>query len=184
MENPAAAEPENNLVPVIVTLVDGETLKGAVSVPKSKSLGGVLNGPELFILFKVNGGELIYLAQKTIAAVQSNKIPEARQLEESGLQNKNITPWEILEIDKSADKKTARAAYHALIKKYHPDQFLNTQLPAEVGEYLEAVILRLNTAYNDLLDEMDRMEKLREAAIARQKQPKTGTTGGINYFGE
>ena len=165
-------EPENNLVPVVITLVDGERLKGSVSVPHTKNLGDVLNGPDLFILFKVNGGDLIYLAQKTIAAVQSNKIPDAQQLDQTQKHYDHASPYEILNLKQGVDRKTARDAYHKMIKQYHPDQFLNTPLPAEVQTYFEAVVLRLNAAYNDLLDELEQLEKLKQLKAQQQEQQK------------
>ncbi len=183
MPNNTQTEPENDLLPVIITLVDGETLKGSVSVPRAKSLGEVLNGSDAFILFRVTDGELIYLARNTIAAVQSNKKPEARQLDQAKQMIEHASPWQILGLTKDVDLKTARATYYALIKQYHPDQYVNIKLPGEVCEYLEAVVLRLNAAWNDLLDEMDRMDKLKKAEALRQQKRKTGS-GDIRFFGQ
>ena len=183
MQNEKPVDQKNKLLPVIVTLVDGETLKGSISVARSKSLGDVLNGTDLFILFQVTGGELIYLAQKTIAAVQSNQLPTAGQLDKSKQQLDHDSPHEILNIEQGAGKAAARDAYHALIKRYHPDQFASSILPSEIQDYLEAVIHRLNAAYNDFLDETDRLEKLKQLKARQQQQQKTGTRD-ISYFGQ
>lgn len=183
MSNNSTTTPENHFLPVIVTLVDGDTLKGDVSIPHGKSLGDVLNGKDLFILFRVKDGELIYLAQQTIAAVQSNKIPDAPQLEQALYEADHAAAHDILNIKKEASRPEARDAYHALVKQYHPDQFSNMNLPSEVQDYFEAVILRLNAAYKEFLDEAERLEKRRRAEALRAQQQKSAANG-ISYFGQ
>ena len=74
---------EKTFIPVILTLVDGESLKGAIAIQKNSRLGDLLNGSDRYVLFKTNSGEPIYLSQSTIAAVQSNEKPSARQLDVS-----------------------------------------------------------------------------------------------------
>ena len=96
MQNDKSTEKETNLAPVIITLIDGESLKGAISVPREKCLGDILNGDLPFILFKVDHGELVYLARKTIAVVQSNKMPDANQLSKAKDQVENSSPRALL----------------------------------------------------------------------------------------
>ncbi|MCP4933694.1 MAG: hypothetical protein GY927_05680 [bacterium] len=73
MPKPSVPELEHDLVPVIINLEDGDMLTGSICVPPATNLGDMLNGPDLFILFQDDSGGLIYLAQKTIAAIRSNK---------------------------------------------------------------------------------------------------------------
>lgn len=172
---------EKTFIPVILTLVDGESLKGAIAVPHKTKLGDLLNSSDKYILFKTNTGEPIYLAQSSIAAVQSNEKPSARQLERSMKQFEQINPYHILKVRPGVDKATLRASYHELIKHYHPDQYANVQLPKEVHAYLESVIQRLNAAYQELVDELDRLEALTQRNNAAQNQPDIGI---ISYFGQ
>ncbi len=172
---------EKTFIPVILTLVDGESLKGAIAINKNTRLGDLLNSSNKYVLFKTNTGEPIYLSQSTIAAVQSNEKPAARQLEKSLKAFEQVNPYNILHVEPGVDKATLRDAYHELVKHYHPDQFANTKLPSEVTAYLDAVIQRLNAAYQELNDELDRLEHVKQMAADAAKVPDTGT---IRYFGQ
>jgi len=174
---------ENHFLPVIITLTGGERLKGEVSIPHGKNLGELLNGADQFLIFKINDDELIYLAQNTIAIVQSNQIPQARQLDEKRTKTDHAKPHEILDIAQTAGRAVARKAYHMKIRQYHPDQFRNIALPTEVQAYLEAIVLRLNAAYKDFLDEIVHREKLRQMQALHEQQQKKAS-GGISYFGQ
>ena len=172
---------EKTFIPVIVTLVDGETIKGAIAIQKNSRLGDLLNSKDRYVLFKTNTGEPIYLSQSTIAAVQSNDKPSAKQLEISLKQMEDTNPYRIMKVDLGVDKPTLRNAYHELVKHYHPDQFANIDLPKEVHAYLESVIVRINAAYQELGEEIDREERLRKAQEAASKVPDLGK---IHYFGQ
>ena len=172
---------DTSFIPVILTLVDGESLKGAIAVPKKHKLGDLLNSADKYILFKTNTGEPIYLAQTSIAAVQSNEKPSASQLDRSLKQFEQVNPYHILRVKPGVDKTTLRNSYHQLVKNYHPDQFANVELPKEVRAYLESVIQRLNAAYQELVDELARLEQIKQKEHEAQKTPDTGN---IRYFGQ
>lgn len=180
-QSSATLKVEKTFIPVILTLVDGENLKGAIAIPKNGRLGDLLNSTDKFVLFKTNSGEPVWLAQSTIAAVQSNEKPAAKQLEYSLKQLEQINPYHILKVKPGVDKTTLRNAYHELVKHYHPDQFANIRLPQEVSAYLDAVIQRLNAAYQEVVEEIDRVEEARKRAEEAAKIPDTGT---IHYFGQ
>jgi len=177
----ATSKAEKTFIPVILTLVDGESLKGAIAISKNSRLGDLLNGSDRYVLFKTNNGEPIYLSQTTIAAVQSNEKPSARQLDVSLKNLEEINPYLILKVKPGTGKAELRNAYHELVKHYHPDQFSNVKLPREVKSYLDAVIKRLNAAYQELNDEIDRLERVKLAKAEASKVPNTGT---IRYFGQ
>jgi hypothetical protein len=168
------------MMPVILTLVDGETIKGAIAVPRNGRLGDVLNGSDRFILFETNGGEPLYLSHASIAAVQSNDMPKARQLEASLSRIQEVNPYKILKVEQGVSRTALKEAYHRLVKHYHPDQFANTPLPKEVRAYLDAVILRLNAAYEQIEDDIERIEKAKEAKLAAPKPAETP----IRFFGQ
>ena len=179
-QSSANNQAEKTFIPVILTLVDGETLKGAIAIHKNGRLGDLLNGSDRYVLFKTNSGEPIYLAQTTIAAVQSNEKPSARQLDMSLKNLEDINPYLILKVKPGASKADLRHAYHELIKHYHPDQFVNVKLPREVKTYLDAVIARINAAYQELIGELNRLEQIKRHKAEARKAPDTGT---IRYFG-
>ncbi len=177
----ATTKTEKTFIPVILTLVDGESLKGAISIPKSSCLGDLLNSSDKFVLFKTNTGEPVYLAHTTIAAVQSNQKPAARQLDASLKQFQETDPYHILKVKPGVDKIRLREAYHELVKHYHPDQFVGIDLPAEVHAYLEAMVTRLNAAYQEVVEELERLEHLKQLTATAQKKPDSGT---IRFFGQ
>lgn len=173
---------EQAFIPVLVTLVSGEKLKGAIAIRKNSRLGDLLNSSDKYVLFKTNAGEPVYLAQSTIAIVQSNEKPSARQLEISMKKFDETNPYKILRVKPGAGKAEIKTAYHELVKYYHPDQFSNTPLPKEVRSYLHSVVLRLNASYQELIDETDREERLKQARAAAQHQPAQDSP--IRYFGQ
>lgn len=172
---------EKSFLPVTLTLVDGERLRGAIAVPKQRKLGDLLNSSDKYVLFKTNTGEPVYLAQTTIAAVQSNAKPAADQLDHSLRQFEQSNPYHILGVEPGVDKASLRQAYHEMVKHYHPDQFANVTLPREMSDYIDSVIARLNAAYQELLDEIDRLEEIRQRELNAQQKP---ATGNIRYFGQ
>lgn len=168
------------MMPVILTLIDGESMKGAIAVPRNGRLGDVLNGSDRFILFETNAGEPLYLSHATIAAVQSNDLPKARQLDNSLKQIDEVNPYKILKVEPGVERAALKEAYHRLVKHYHPDQFASTPLPKEVRAYLDAVILRLNSAYQQIEDDLARIEQAKIAKLA----PAAPAEPAIRYFGQ
>ena len=173
---------EMTFLPVVLTLVSGERVKGAIAMRRNGRLGEVLNGPDQFLLFKTRNEEPVYLSRNSIAAVQSNQLPSSPQLRAALERLKNHDPYHILGVEHGVESEKLRATYHELVRKYHPDQFASASLPAEVRSYLDAMILRLNSAYQQIMEEMDRAERARQAAaISGQQQNQLGT---IRYFGQ
>lgn len=46
-----------------------------------------------------------------------------------------------------------RSAYLAKVKLYHPDQFSGNPLPQEVTDYLQAMFVHVQAAYEELSSE-------------------------------
>jgi hypothetical protein len=179
--NTKPAEQAKTMMPVTLTLIDGETLKGTVAVPRNGRLGDVLNGKDRFILFETNAGEPVYLSHNSIAAVQSNQKPKAQQLDKSLSQIDSVSPYKMLQVEKGVDKEALRAAYHRQIKHYHPDQFSNVKLPREVRSYLDTVVQRLNKAHQDIEEEIDRFNQVQKPAPQKVAEPAASE---IRYFGQ
>jgi DnaJ like chaperone protein len=56
-------------------------------------------------------------------------------------------PWAILGVEPGADAATLRAAYHALVKQFHPDRHLAEGMPAEFIRVSESRMAAINSAY-------------------------------------
>ena len=169
-------------LPVVLTLVSGERVKGAIAMRRNGRLGEVLNGPDQFLLFKTRNEEPVYLSRNSVAAVQSNQLPRSRQLHSALERLKNHDPYHILGVEHGVGREELRRVYHELVRKYHPDQFAETNLPDEVRSYLDTVILRLNGAYQQIMEDMAAAERARQqAAMSGQRQNQFGA---IRYFGQ
>jgi DnaJ like chaperone protein len=59
-------------------------------------------------------------------------------------------PWAVLGVAPDADAAAIRAAYHALVKRYHPDRALAQGVPAEFIRVSELRMADINAAYDRL----------------------------------
>lgn len=57
-----------------------------------------------------------------------------------------MNPYKVLGVSENATKEEIRAAYLALVKKYHPDKYTNTPLKEQAGEKIKEI----NAAYEML----------------------------------
>ncbi len=85
------------------------------------------------------------------------------------------SPYEVLGIREGADFETVKKAYRELVRKYHPDQYVNHPL----SDLAEDKLKEINHAYDELSN--------REAAKNQQNQQSqynTSTSGGSSYQGQ
>jgi DnaJ like chaperone protein len=59
-------------------------------------------------------------------------------------------PWAILGVAPDSDPAALRAAYHALVKRYHPDRALAEGVPSEFIRVAERRMADINAAYDQL----------------------------------
>lgn len=137
-------------VSVSVTLANGQTLRGTLFVPKTKSLMEELNRGEPFLEFESYDGAKMFIARTNIGSVKEFNIPKVDQLEKKVGMLDQFDAHEVLGVKSDADKIAIRQAYLNLAKTYHPDRFARLDLPKEVFEYLSAVATRVNLAYSEL----------------------------------
>jgi DnaJ like chaperone protein len=59
-------------------------------------------------------------------------------------------PWAVLGVEPGSDVAAIRAAYHALVKRYHPDRALAEGVPSEFIRVSELRMADINAAYDRL----------------------------------
>ena len=59
-------------------------------------------------------------------------------------------PWAVLGVEPGSDAIAIRAAYHALVKRYHPDRALAEGVPSEFIRVSELRMADINAAYDRL----------------------------------
>lgn len=74
-----------------------------------------------------------------------------------------MNPYEVLGVSPDADEETVKKAYRALVKKYHPDKYVNTPMAEVASEKMKEI----NRAY----------DMITRGTTAEQ------TSGGYNPFG-
>lgn len=73
-----------------------------------------------------------------------------------------MNPYEVLGVSEDADEETIKKAYRELVKKYHPDKYVNNPLADLASEKLKEI----NKAYDMLMNKSG-----------------AGTQGGADYSG-
>lgn len=59
-----------------------------------------------------------------------------------------MNPYEVLGVSENADEETIKKAYRELVKKYHPDKYVNNPLADLAGEKIKEI----NKAYDMLMN--------------------------------
>lgn len=138
-------------VPAELTLDDDTVLKGDLMMPAARPVHEVLNGPNVFLEFRVYGGEQQLLAKGAIRAIRLIQVPSANQMRAAASRTgETFDPHTVLGVRVDASHEEIRKAYVELAKIYHPDRYATAQLPGEVREYLAAMSRRVNLAFQAL----------------------------------
>lgn len=79
-------------------------------------------------------------------------------------------PYKVLGVSPEADDEEIKKAYRALAKKYHPDNYANTEFADIAGEKMKEI----NEAYDQILH-------ARAESATRQESGGSGSYGGQNH---
>lgn len=80
-----------------------------------------------------------------------------------------MNPYEVLGVSEGADEETIKKAYKALVKKYHPDKYINNPLADLAAEKMKEI----NKAY----------DMLTKKSGSDSYSPGGARTGGGNNYG-
>ena len=147
-----------NAVAVTLKLTSGETEKGRLHAGITGKLSDAINKPTPFVELIGSDGTVTFIAKSNIARIDPLDVPRVDQLSKRLAEDGIPDPHSVLGIKKSAGEKDIQSAYHALAKRYHPDNFSGQELPTEVLHYVAAMFKRITTAYNELKESLDTSE--------------------------
>ena len=150
-----------------IELDDGRRIAGRFLIARSKSLLEILNGAAQFVEFEPYDGEKEVIAKSSIRSLRMISVPTGRNPARIIAEGDSFDPHKILGLEKGASRADVRTAYHKLSKTYHPDRYANADLPNEVVTYLDAMVRRINAAYEVLSEQAAK----REAFAAQRSEP-------------
>lgn len=162
-------------VPAELTLDAGEVLKGRFLISATRSIFEVLNGDAHFFEFETYQGERSLISRTTIKFVKLVSVSSANHLKGRMRETETFDPYQVLGVTTDTAFDDIRAAYLRLSKVYHPDRFHGIDLPAEVRDYLAAMVRRINAAYSSLEAPV---QAARRAAIAKAQPVFTSPARG------
>jgi preprotein translocase subunit Sec63 len=146
----ALSETERQRVAVTLTLHSGDVLNGHVFLGNSQKLRDLLNNSDQFIDFEKRDNSLSLIGKHAIAMIAAIDLPRTDHLLRRVQNISGFDPHHTLGIDRSANYGEIRAAYLAKARLYHPDKFAGKDVPKEVGDYMNAMFIRIQKAYDEL----------------------------------
>lgn len=117
--------------------------------PGSSTLEDLLDA--LWLIAAVDGfhdAELAFLEQ--VGARLGFDAAQQARIRRRHLSPAADDPWAVLGIEPGADAAAIRAAYHGLVKRYHPDRALAEGVPSEFIRVAETRMAEINAAYDRL----------------------------------
>ena len=141
-----------NRAQVLVTLNDGSGITVSLRMPLSNKLGDALNNGDVFIDGLTPTGQQVYIAKASIRAVRSANVPKADQLDLDARApgTAGFDPYAVLKVERDASADDIKQAYHRMARLYHPDRVASYELPDEVKDYVRAMLVRINLAFEQI----------------------------------
>lgn len=145
-----SSETERQRVAVTLTLSSGEVLNGHVFLATAQKLRDLINNPDQFIDFEKRDNTVAMIAKRAIAMIAAIDLPRTDQLHRRTIGAASFDPYHTLGVDRGANAGEVRAAYLAKARLYHPDKLASKDVPKEVGDYMNAMFIRIQKAYDEL----------------------------------
>jgi hypothetical protein len=156
---------EQKRLPVIISTTDGRELVGSLLISRDKSLLDTMNGPDMFVELDTAENGIMLVAKTSLTSVAINAAPNVESLDINT--SSFDDPYSILGLPQTADYQIVQETYRNFIKVYHPDRFSGIDLPDEVQDYIEGMMVRFNWAH-------DEIRRRRNAGEARSSGPIRG----------
>lgn len=147
-------------VAVTLTLKDGTEAAGKTAIAHGRSIARLLEGPEAFLYLETFDGGSAFVPKSEIRGLKVVDTGRLQPLRPQPGDATHFDPHKVLGVERSAAAEEIKAAYHALTRRYHPDQFAGVALPPEVSSYVSERCKQINAAFEVL-----------------KVKPRTGTPG-------
>jgi preprotein translocase subunit Sec63 len=145
-----SGETERQRVAVTLTLESGDVLNGHVFLGPAQKLRDLLNNHDRFIDFEKRDNTLTLIAKRAIAMIAPIDLPRVDHLARRTQNSLAFDPHHTLGVDRGSNAGEIRAAFLAKARLYHPDKFANKDVPREVADYMNAMFIRVQKAYDEL----------------------------------
>jgi hypothetical protein len=141
-----------NRTSVFLTLTDNQVVTVSIRLPLSRRLGDALNNDDVFLDAITPSGQQQFIAKSTIKLVRSANVPRADQIDTEGAAAGTLAfdPYATLKVAKDASPEDIKHAYHRMARLYHPDRIASYELPDEVKDYVRAMLVRINLAFEQI----------------------------------
>lgn len=133
-----------------ITLSDGTVITASLRLPLSGKLGDALNNADRFLDIMTVNGQQQFLAKSSIRSVRAAVLPKADQLEIDDRALQGFDPHQVLKVARDSTPDEIRQAYHRMARLYHPDRIASYELPEEVKDYIRAMLVRINLAFEQI----------------------------------
>ena len=141
-------------IPAILELIDGKRLSVMVITPRAQiKMAELLNRPNPFLEVETRNGDRLNIAKTALKTVKEIDLKNAQVAELKADKSSFFDPLKALGLKEGASEIDIRSAYLNLVRRYHPDRFAALNPPDEIEVYLEAMLKRLNAAYEILCGE-------------------------------
>ena len=141
-----------NRTPVFLTLADNSLVTALIRLPLSRRIEDALNNADVFLDTITPTGQQQFFAKSSIRSVRSAHVPKADQLdiESRAPGTTSFDPYAVLKVGRDASRDEIKLAYHKMAQLYHPDRVASYELPDEVMDYVRAMLVRINLAFEQI----------------------------------
>lgn len=150
-------------IPVELRLSDGEEIFGEVRGGVSNNLESALNTDKRFITVTCEDGSTRLVALAAIVVASQKQPLRQPELKRPQLATEE-TALSLLGLNADFTAEQLKESYHHRVKIYHPDKFVQTELPREVVDYAGEMFRQVNAAHEILKRKLNFKLKFGHAA--------------------
>lgn len=134
---------------VSLRMFDEEVIIADIIMGQSTSLEGILSKDTAFLEIAMKDGERQFVAKSKIVSINPKK-PLKKPVLNNPINANDADPYKILGVAQDCTFEEAKAAYHVLVKTYHPDSLAGQTLPPEVEQYMSNMLRQIISAFEDI----------------------------------